>query len=256
MKEEIVEVPKWFLENVENTLRIQNNINLDKKTGETCQDRNVKESLNGLRKLLSGEELTGMERLEKLHLELPQEQPQGLDEPRTIGKGIHKQDWPSIEEQKKINKETLEMCGISQGLDEAPKRKLRKVSNLREDLKADKPIEERLEELRHIRAEKDRLDDAAHNHAANNGGRWLTDDVGIKCFAFNPQEVEDAFKAGAEWMAGQGVTMTCTAVPTMLSNQPGESVFTADGLSWKEDELNVFCGDKVIVQIRKKNELD
>ena len=47
------------------------------------------------------------------------------------------------------------------------------------------------------------LDEAAHNHAANNGGRWLTDDIGIKCFAFNPQEVKDAFKAGAEWMAGQ-----------------------------------------------------
>ena len=58
-------VPRWFLEVIENTLRIQNNINLDKKTGETCQDRNIRQSLNGIRKLLNGEELTGMERLEK-----------------------------------------------------------------------------------------------------------------------------------------------------------------------------------------------
>lgn len=62
---EEIKTPRWFLENVENTLRIQYNINLEKK-GETCQDRNIKESLNGVRKLLNGKELTGMERLEKL----------------------------------------------------------------------------------------------------------------------------------------------------------------------------------------------
>ena len=60
-------IPRWFLENVEDTLRIQNNINLDKSTGETCQDRNIREALNGIRKLLNGEELTGLERLEKLY---------------------------------------------------------------------------------------------------------------------------------------------------------------------------------------------
>lgn len=69
-KENII-VPRWFLEVVEDTLRIQNNINLEKETGETCQDRNVKQSLNGIRKLLKGEELTGMERLEKLQPSLP-----------------------------------------------------------------------------------------------------------------------------------------------------------------------------------------
>jgi len=47
-------VPRWFLEELENTLRIQNNINLIKKTGETCQDRNIRQSLNGIRKLLNG----------------------------------------------------------------------------------------------------------------------------------------------------------------------------------------------------------
>ena len=64
-------VPRWFLEVIEDTLRIQNNINLDKKTGETCQDRNIRQSLNGIRKLLNGEELTGMERLEKTQPSLP-----------------------------------------------------------------------------------------------------------------------------------------------------------------------------------------
>lgn len=70
-KEEKISIPRWFLEVVEDTLRIQNNINLKKETGETCQDRNIKESLNGIRKLLKGEELTGMERLEKLQPSLP-----------------------------------------------------------------------------------------------------------------------------------------------------------------------------------------
>ena len=65
LKENIV-MPRWFLERIEDTLRIQYNINLDKKSGETCQDRNIKESLNGVRKLLRGEELTGLERLERL----------------------------------------------------------------------------------------------------------------------------------------------------------------------------------------------
>lgn len=65
MESEEIKTPRWFLENVENTLRIQYNINLE-KNGETCQDRNIKESLNGVRKLLNGKELTGMERLEKL----------------------------------------------------------------------------------------------------------------------------------------------------------------------------------------------
>lgn len=77
-EKENITVPRWFLEVVEDTLRIQNNINLEleKGTGETCQDRNVKESLNGIRKLLKGEELTGMERLEKLQPSLSS----GLDE--------------------------------------------------------------------------------------------------------------------------------------------------------------------------------
>ena len=69
--EENIIIPRWFLENIENTLRIENNINLDKEGGETCQDRNIRQSLNGIRKLLKGEELTGRERFEKLQPSLP-----------------------------------------------------------------------------------------------------------------------------------------------------------------------------------------
>lgn len=88
-KEENIIIPRWFLENVENTSRIQNNINLDKKTEETCQDRNVRESLNGLRKLLKGEELTGMERLEKLQPFLPSNLDEAAEEwCKTNNKGI------------------------------------------------------------------------------------------------------------------------------------------------------------------------
>lgn len=65
-REEEIPVPVWFLKHIEDTLRIENNINNDKKTGETCQDRNIKQALNGVRKILNGEALTGHERLEPL----------------------------------------------------------------------------------------------------------------------------------------------------------------------------------------------
>jgi hypothetical protein len=93
------------------------------------------------------------------------------------------------------------------------------------------------------------LDEAAHNHAANNGGRWLTDDVGIKCFAFNPQEVKDAFKAGAEWMAGQGVKAdfeVCKLANRAWLTAIDEKKFAQDVFD------NFAAGDKVVVQIRKK----
>jgi len=63
-----ISVPRWFLEVVEDTLSTQYNINIEdvEETGETCQDRNIKQSLIGIRKLLRGEELTGNERLEQL----------------------------------------------------------------------------------------------------------------------------------------------------------------------------------------------
>ena len=63
-----ISVPRWFLEVVKDTLNTQYNINEEdvKRTGETCQDRNIKQSLIGIRKLLRGDELTGNERLEQL----------------------------------------------------------------------------------------------------------------------------------------------------------------------------------------------
>lgn len=67
MTEEI-SVPRWILEQIKDTLRIQNNINLEdsEKSGwETCQDRNVRQSLLLVEKLLDGREITGMERFEK-----------------------------------------------------------------------------------------------------------------------------------------------------------------------------------------------
>lgn len=65
MTEEI-SVPRWILEEIENTLRIQNNIRLEKirKSGETCQDRNIRQSLLLVEKLLNGRKITGMERFE------------------------------------------------------------------------------------------------------------------------------------------------------------------------------------------------
>jgi len=62
--EEIIEVPKWVLESIEDTLRIQYDI-YERKT-DTCQKRNIRESLILAHKLLNGDEITGMERTEKL----------------------------------------------------------------------------------------------------------------------------------------------------------------------------------------------
>ena len=65
-KEETIGVPRWVLEEIEDTLRIQNNIRIEEGKDETCQDRNIRQSLNCVRKLLRGIELTGGERFEKL----------------------------------------------------------------------------------------------------------------------------------------------------------------------------------------------
>lgn len=62
--EETIEVPKWVLEQIKDTLRIQFNI-YEGKT-DTCQERNIKESLLFVIKLLNGIELSGFERTEKI----------------------------------------------------------------------------------------------------------------------------------------------------------------------------------------------
>lgn len=61
--EEMISVPKWVLESIKDTLRIQYNI-YEGKT-DTCQKRNVRESFILAQKLLNGEEITRMERIEK-----------------------------------------------------------------------------------------------------------------------------------------------------------------------------------------------
>lgn len=61
--EEMIPVPKWVLESIKDTLRIQYNI-YEGKT-DTCQKRNVRESFILALKLLNGDEITGMERTEK-----------------------------------------------------------------------------------------------------------------------------------------------------------------------------------------------
>lgn len=58
-----IKVPRYVLENIENTLRRWANIN-DSHKKETCLDRDTIGNLVCIKKLLKGEELTGMERLE------------------------------------------------------------------------------------------------------------------------------------------------------------------------------------------------
>lgn len=62
--EEMISVPKWVLENIEDTLRVQWNIYNNEE--DTCQKRNVKTALIQVRKLLNNKEITGNERLEKI----------------------------------------------------------------------------------------------------------------------------------------------------------------------------------------------
>ena len=57
--------------------------------------------------------------------------------------------------------------------------------------------------------------------------------------------IEDAFKAGAEWMAGQGVTKE--AVIGMATEEISINVS-----QHTLNELYICPGDKVVVQIRKK----
>lgn len=62
--EENISVPKWVLENIKETLRIQMLIYQDEE--DSCQKRLVKTALIQTRKLLNNEEITGNERLENL----------------------------------------------------------------------------------------------------------------------------------------------------------------------------------------------
>ena len=60
-----IEVERYILEKIENTLRLcANHFNsYDKKT---CLDRDIIADLNCVRKLLNGDDITGKERIEPL----------------------------------------------------------------------------------------------------------------------------------------------------------------------------------------------
>ena len=60
---EEIKVPKYVLESIENTLRRWANIN-NSYLKSSCLDRDTIGNLVAIEKLLNGEELTGMERLE------------------------------------------------------------------------------------------------------------------------------------------------------------------------------------------------
>ena len=60
---------------------------------------------------------------------------------------------------------------------------------------------------------------------------------------YTDNDMIDAFKAGAEWMEGQGVT--CGG--RIMKSSTGETYAESDYVP-----LDGKCGDKVIVQIRKK----
>ena len=155
-----------------------------------------------------------------------------------------------------------------QGLDGQPKRKLRKVCNLREDLKADKPIEERLEELRQIREEKDRLDEAAETckeylHISEtckeNANSFTGLDGAAKEYARQYTENDNGnggddweddiritFEAGAKWMAERGWHEEA------IIKGSNDVVWLNYNVELPIDLAKYFKdGDKVIVQIRK-----
>lgn len=65
IKNSNIDVERWVLEKVENTLRLcANHFNSYEK--KTCLDRDIIGDLNRIRKLLNGQELNGMERTERL----------------------------------------------------------------------------------------------------------------------------------------------------------------------------------------------
>lgn len=86
------------------------------------------------------------------------------------------------------------------------------------------------------------LEKAAHTYAANNGGRWLTDDIGIKCFAFNPKEVKDAFKAGTQW---QKEKMMKDASDMIKGVENTISYTTAQALSSDLNKIRIEYGNNV-----------
>lgn len=63
--DERLEIEKYVLVNLENTLRLCAN-HFNSYDRKTCLDRDIIGNLNCIRKILNGEELNGRERIEKL----------------------------------------------------------------------------------------------------------------------------------------------------------------------------------------------
>jgi len=91
------------------------------------------------------------------------------------------------------------------------------------------------------------LDEAAEEALDDVDANWQIDERGDGCTepGYNQKQMMIMFKAGAGWMAGQGVTKE--AVMGMAT----EEIF----INVSQQTLNELClcpGDKVVVQIRKK----
>jgi len=85
------------------------------------------------------------------------------------------------------------------------------------------------------------LDEAAEKYA----NRGISSNADPYEETASYQADKDTFKAGAEWMAGQGYVEECTVRRTPLNGPAGicMNLYECDGFK---------LGDKVIVQIRKK----
>lgn len=88
------------------------------------------------------------------------------------------------------------------------------------------------------------LDEAAEEYAPD-----FSNDLASKAAV---EAIKDAFKAGAEWMAGQGVTEVSRLYRD--PNPPYEGLFfgVLPFFSTLQMALNYHEGEEVIVQIRKK----
>ena len=169
---------------------------------------------------------------------------------------------------------------VPQGLDDNHPKRLRKAQPIREWLADIPPVEERIEELHRIRAEKN-LDEAAEEYenwalsysqadfptsisyrqAFKAGAKWrdqqipkLPDNIYGAAEKWCSDNLPDylsydayeysvtAFKVGAEWMAGQEETFEAEVYGA------GDEIEAEICVNPK----SVKPGDKVIVQIRKK----
>lgn len=93
------------------------------------------------------------------------------------------------------------------------------------------------------------LDEAAFSYENN---IW---ESGFKECGYSPQEVSDAFKAGAEWMAGQGVKIGETKI--YLEDDGDEPPYAQEWLDLESTEFKIpdgafKDGDEVEVFLRKK----